>query len=79
MCGPAGTVFDVPVELKLPHFATSDLLTEDSNGANEANGGAPNFILKTGSGSTWRNIELLKAPFKASPNDSFVTVLINHL
>ncbi|KAI1724788.1 ZU5 domain-containing protein [Ditylenchus destructor] len=68
MCGPQGVSFQVPVELKLPHNSTK---ASDPTGTSSPT----NFVLKSGSGANWRNIEVVKPP---ETSDKFVTVLVNH-
>lgn len=70
MCGPSGLHFAIPVELKLPHESPLE------NNFNESS--ITSFVLKSGSGPTWKNIELLKPPKRHNPEDKFVTVLISH-
>lgn len=69
-CGPAGIKFNVPVELRLPHT---------KNGAANQSGildDITSFVLKSGSGNTWKNIELLQPPIR-NPQ-GYISVLVNH-
>uniref|UniRef100_A0A915DXI2 Tight junction protein ZO-1 n=1 Tax=Ditylenchus dipsaci TaxID=166011 RepID=A0A915DXI2_9BILA len=66
MCGPQGIRFEVPVELKLPSNSPDTTSSQTS------------FVLKSGSGANWRNIELARPPKRNHPADKFVSVLVNH-
>lgn len=77
MCGPQGLHFAVPVELKLPHDTTTNADDENLESGEELPA-TTSFVLKSGSGQTWRNIELLKPPRRNNPKDKFVTVLVSH-
>lgn len=71
ICGPKGLKFNVPVELRLPHVVV---------GANVGESGilddVTSFVLKSGSGNSWKNIELLQPP--THNPQGYVSVLVNH-
>lgn len=64
ICGPSGIKFNRPIELRLPYKK------------NDVNNSAQ-FVLKTGSGNVWRNIELLEPPVENAQND-YISVFIDH-
>lgn len=57
-----GVRFEVPVELKLPHDSMATTSNNSSGYNNEPDGSAAtsptSFVLKSGSGANWRNIEV---------------------
>lgn len=74
MCGPQGLKFEVPVELRLPQTGSNKngVMTNQSGVLDDIT----SFVLKSGSGNTWKNIELLQPPTK-NPQ-GFVSVMVNH-
>uniref|UniRef100_A0A1I7S7E3 Tight junction protein ZO-1 n=2 Tax=Bursaphelenchus xylophilus TaxID=6326 RepID=A0A1I7S7E3_BURXY len=70
-CGPQGLQFNRPVELRLPYKANRDPKN------NNILDGMTQFVLKTGSENTWKNIELLEPPVQNTQNN-YISVFTDH-
>lgn len=73
MCGPHGLKFQVPVELRLPHWASSDP------------GDPWSFALKssepadqTGQQKDWQNVSLDSSNMAKNIGPNSVSVLVDH-
>ncbi|CAD5206694.1 unnamed protein product [Bursaphelenchus okinawaensis] len=70
-CGPQGLKFNRPVELRLPYKPSRDPKN------NNIVDGMSQFVLKTGSENTWKNIELLEPPVQNTQNN-YISVFTDH-